>query len=141
MSQRYRWNFERYLRRLCLQVGILCGDRNRQSLEPVFSINPRWAVLQHAIHEIPHLGEVRVCKGGEEVIRDWPIAALGGQKSCRRLIQTSNQDRSLGADDFRAHVVPVNRLRARFNIANCTLIELQVNHTRDYVSELCDLGS
>src|ERR1700719_1717493 len=115
------------------------GFRSRCDSQCSDSIVPRYTqrlVMQNVVHEVTHFKHVGVGECRQEMISQILQGAVSAQKYGGRLLERSDEDGSLGTDDFGADVVAVSGLLVRLNIANGAARELQIHHAGHDVAVL-----
>src|SRR5690349_2249485 len=106
--------------RLPAPVRLFRGHRNLQSAQSVFSIDLRSLSIEHRVYESAGLKQVGVRKTREEVIRQYCIGASRTEESRRSALYGSDEYRAPRSDDFGSHVIGVERLRMRIDVADST---------------------
>src|SRR3984885_11026875 len=98
-------------------VGGLFGrSGERERFQSVFTGRAGRLTFKNAIDEVADLGEIGIGERRKKIVGDRADASVRGQESRRRAVKAPDLDGAFRADDFRAHVVAVLRLRVRFDL-------------------------
>src|SRR5579859_4028708 len=96
-------------------IRALCRRCCRYGLPAIEPVHLRFAIGKHDADKIAHFVQISVGEAHQEVINDIGSGAGCGQHDFRRLLQVTEHDRALRADDFGADIVSINRLHVIFD--------------------------
>src|SRR5437667_14991 len=128
------WILKRY--RPAFAIRTLCRCRRRHGLPAIEPVHFWFAIGKNRTHEIAHFVQVAIGKAYQEVIHDIGSGARRRQHHFGRLLQITQHDGALRADDLGADVVSINRLHVVFDRPECPTRKLQVHHSGIDVVEL-----
>src|SRR5713226_3007284 len=122
-------------------MGSLSSHSDCQRSHAILAGNPEGFIVQDVVNEVAHFEQVRVRESRQEMVRQVLYAAAGAQEDRRCLLERTNENCALRSDNFGAHVIAVNGLLVRLDVANRTALELKIDNACDHVTVLGNLRS
>src|SRR5579862_7710357 len=104
--------------RRTLYVRLFRRDRDFQCAQPVLSCDARWKVMQHVMNKILDFRQISVGETTQEVILQDSGSPGCGEESDWSFIDAANEQGTLRSHDFRAHIIGVDGLRKRIDVAD-----------------------